>query len=142
MSRRTGRAMIDEDHFKQQLVRMAGAARSPAKRGRLSESAGTSVLGLLSFLIGISVLVIAASPLFGIRTFDDWHRSEWSHGADHRFPSQIVAMAAVAGEGLGLAGLALGRLRNRTLSPLSLIGLLICLIYMCMSVIVYSVGLL
>ncbi|MGO9469676.1 MAG: hypothetical protein ACLQVF_36700 [Isosphaeraceae bacterium] len=137
MSRRTGRAMIDADHFKQQLVRMAGLARSTSKRRSVSESAGTAVLGALSFSVGIFVLVIATSPLFGIRTFDDWHRNEWSHGADHRFPSEVVAMAAVVGEALGLAGLALGWLRNRTLSLVSLAGLLTCLIYMCMCVIIY-----
>jgi len=129
--------MIDDDHFKQQLLRMAGWAQPPGKRRRFSESAGTVVLGAISFLIGILVLVIAAAPLLGIRAFDDWNRYEWSHGADHRFPTQVVAMAAVAGEGLGLAGLALGWLRNRTLSPISLVGFLTCLIYICMCILTY-----
>jgi len=129
--------MIDDDHFKEQLVRIAGLARSSAKHKRFSESAGTVVLGAISFLIGILVLVIAASPLIGIQTFDDWQRNEWSNGADHRFPSQVVAMAAVAGEVLGLAGLVLGRLRNRTLSPLSLVGFLTCLIYICICIMIY-----
>ncbi len=131
--------MIADDHFKQQLVRMGGLARAPSKGRRVSESAGTAVLGGLSLSIGIFLLVIAASPLFGIRTFDDWHQSEWSLGADRRFPSLVVAIAAVAGEGLGLAGLALGRLRNRTLSAISLAGVLMCLGAMCTSVMLYFV---
>ncbi|HKI20371.1 MAG TPA: hypothetical protein VKA15_20955, partial [Isosphaeraceae bacterium] len=92
--------MDDDDYFKQQLIRAADLAQPPGWRAYFSEGVGTAMLGAMSIALAIVVFTADAYSLIRNQALGNFHRTEWSHGADHLIPSPVCAMVVVAGEGL------------------------------------------
>jgi uncharacterized Tic20 family protein len=118
--------MRDGEDFRRNIVKMAEASQAE-KNGlfRFRETLDTTILGTLSTSVGLVVLLIELLGILGFR------RVEWHDMVDDTaMPSFTFGIAAIIGEVLGLAGLALGRIRGGTISPLSLVGTIVCLIQM------------
>jgi hypothetical protein len=93
----------------------------PTATPRFQESIDTVILGSLSISVGIVVLIVVISGIAG-RPIGDWY-----HTSRYPRPSTTCAVAAVVGELLGVAGVALSMFRRRTISRLSAIGIVMCL---------------
>jgi uncharacterized Tic20 family protein len=89
---------------------------------RFQESIDTFILGFLACAVGVVVLIVV---LFGIagRPVSDWFKI-----SRYPQPSIACAVAAVAGEVLGLAGIALAWIRRRTISLFSTVGSAMCVL--------------
>jgi hypothetical protein len=101
-------------------------------KSRFRETLDTAILGSLSSSVGIVVLIVVMSGLIG-RRVSDWHEDKFIYTTrviNYLEPSSTCAVATVVGEILGLAGIALAWNRRRTISPLSTIGTLTCLLHM------------
>jgi hypothetical protein len=112
--------------FRQIVFRMA-EANQPTKKSWLKfrETLGTMICGTLSTSIGVVVLILGVVGASGFRSAS-WH--DLFHGGF--LLSFNYGMASIVGEGLGLAGLAIGKLRDGAISPLSAVGTVVCLAQM------------
>ncbi len=100
--------------FRRIVFRMAEASQSQKKRSlKVRETFDTMILGTVSTSVGVVILIVG---ILGWR------------GAP--VPWADLAVASIVGEVLGVAGLAVGKLRNDSVSPLSAVGTVICLIHM------------
>jgi uncharacterized Tic20 family protein len=98
-------------------------------RPRLREALDTAILGSLSSLVGIVVLIVAIRGIIG-KPVPDWHTEKLIYSKtfiNYLEPSPMCAIAAVLGELMGLAGIALAWSRGRTISLLSALGTTLCL---------------
>ena len=113
-----------------QLVVKLSPARGPGvvRRLRFRDSLDTLVLGSLSTAIGIVLLIALASGI-ARRSIPGWNERAISTSANYYIPSKDCAVAALIGEGLGLAGITLARYRHNTISPLSALGTAISLLH-------------
>jgi hypothetical protein len=120
--------MQQSQDYRRIFFRMAEASQ-PQKRVRLKfrETLDTMILGTLSTSVGVVVLVIGLVGAVGVRRME-WH--DLVEGTP--VPAFSFGIASIVGEGLGLAGLALGRFRGGVISPLSAVGTLVCLCQMCL----------
>jgi hypothetical protein len=110
--------------YRRIFYRLAEASQAQQKRWlKFRETWDTMILGTLSTSVGVVVLIFAFQGAFGIRS-GEWH--ELWPGAP--VPSPRLAIASVVGEVLGVAGLALGKIRGDVISPLSAVGTIVCLI--------------
>jgi hypothetical protein len=100
---------------------------------RFQESIDTFILGSLSCAVGVVVLIVVLSGIAG-RPVRDWYKI-----SRYPQPSTTCAVAAVVGELLGVAGIALALFRRRTISPLSTLGTMMCLSHILLFYIHYVV---
>jgi hypothetical protein len=114
-----------------QLPRTTGpASQFRADRRRLlRESLDTFVLGSLSTSVGVVVLIALISEIRGHHV-GGWFEEPIRSQGGHVIPSLTCAIAAVAGECLGLAGILLARSRERAISPLATWGTTLCMVHM------------
>jgi hypothetical protein len=99
----------------------------PTDRSR--ESLDTLMLGSLSTSIGIVVLFALLAGMVG-RPVEGWNEAPIASGGRYYIPTPDCGIAAVVGEFLGLAGMALGQARRGATSKLSRLGTIICLVHM------------
>ena len=118
--------MQKTEDFRRIVFRMAEASQPPTKSWlKFRESLDTMILGTLSTSVGVVVLIVGLVGVLGVRQMG-WH--DLVHDAP--VPSFSFAIASIIGEGLGLAGLALGKFRGGVISPLSAVGTIVCLAQM------------
>ena len=113
--------MLPDVEYRRLVLNMR-SPRGPraAHRPRVRESLDTLVLGSLSTSIGVVLLIALVAGIFGYPILQ-WNEKAVS-AASYYIPSKICAIVAIAGEGLGLAGILLARYRHGTISPLSTLG--------------------
>jgi hypothetical protein len=107
----------------------------PKPKVRFDESWETLVLGLASSVIGLTMLSVVVMCFMGRRVngLTDERIAGWNRDntpIKYPAPNRASAIAAVAGECLGLAGIVLGRWRRMATSVLCVLGTLICLLDM------------
>jgi hypothetical protein len=124
--------MTPEPVFRQFLLAM-GETTAPERDVKpwFRETLDTSILGCLSCSVGIIVLIVVISGIVGKRV-EDWHKNKPvlnAKSTPYLEPSDRCAIAVVAGEALGLTGIALAWIRGRTISLLSILGTIMCLIH-------------
>jgi hypothetical protein len=112
----------DQD-YRQLLFKLAVAGQTPRRRLlKFRETLDTAILGTMSTSIGIAALIVVA----------------WCIATGHKFEGRVgslptilaVGIVVIVGEGLGVAGLTLGRIRDGIIPPLSAIGTIVCLTYL------------
>jgi hypothetical protein len=108
--------------YRQLVFKMAEASQ-PEKKSwvRFQETLDTTILGTLSTSVGVIVLIYG---IYGVLRFPRVGLHE-PMGVN-----AVLGIAALTGEMLGVAGLAIGRLRDGTISPLAAFGTAICLLVM------------
>jgi hypothetical protein len=113
--------MRDAEDFRLVVFKMAQAAQPEKQRlFRFRETLDTTILGTLSTSIGLVVLFIGLSGLLG------FHHREWHDLLGKAVvPSFVFRVATIVGEGLGLAGLALGWMKGGTIPPLAAAGTIV-----------------
>lgn len=118
--------MQDRGDLRQFVFKVAAASRQDKKRWRrFRETLDTAILGTLSASLGVVVLVVGVLGMMGVAHIG-W--GEQLRGQPQLSP--ILPILVSIGEVLGLAGLAFGRIRRGTISPLCAAGTIVCLIPM------------
>jgi hypothetical protein len=104
---------------------------------RFQESWDTLVPGLASMAIGLALLIVVCLGIRGIDVsgFHERKTAGWRGGPSGDFikyaaPTWQCAIAAVAGECLGLIGLAVGKWRRESISIVCVLGTAVCLLQM------------
>jgi len=115
--------MHADQNYLQLLLKLAEANQPSKKRWiKFRETLDTAILGTISTAVGTVALIVVIECL----------ATGYKEGLHDRLGPVpdlgIMGIAVIVGEGLGLAGLALGKLRDGTISPLSAIGTIVGLI--------------
>ena len=121
--------MLLHSAYRQLVVQMRPprGARA-ARRSRLRESRATIVLGALSTAIGVALMIGLFQGMAG-RSFGGWNERAVTSTALYYVPIKDCAIWAFVAVGLGLAGLALGRMRDGAFSMLSIVGTVVSVVY-------------
>ncbi len=119
--------MPPEVAYRQHLLKTQ-PARHAGRRRSFRESLGTLILGVLSIAIGVFLLIVLLAGI-ARRPFPGWSTPAFGSSASYYIPSKDCAIAAIAGECLGLAGVLLARYRHGTISLLSVLGTALCLLH-------------
>ncbi len=113
--------MLPDLEYRRLVLNMQSPRRPRADRRRpIRESLDTLVLGSLSTSIGVVLLIVVVAGIVR-QPIPEWNEKAIS-GVSYFVPSKVCAIVAIAGEGLGLAGILLARYRHGTISPLSILG--------------------
>jgi hypothetical protein len=124
--------MLPDVEYRQLVVRLQPRGDPEAgRRPRLRESLDTLLLGALSTSIGVVLLIALASGV-ARRPIPGWNERAISSSASYYIPSKDCAIAAIVGEGLGVAGILLARYRHGTISLLSTVGTVMSLFHVCL----------
>jgi hypothetical protein len=93
------------------------------RRPVVRESLDTFIVGARSISFGVVVLIALVTGWAGLPT------PEWIEQtiAGHLIQTEYSGITATIGEFLGVAGILLARSRHGTISPLSILGTIICL---------------
>ncbi len=83
-------------------------------------------MGALSTALGVVVLLALAGGLVG-HANEGWIEQSMTRHAGSLIRTEVCGVTALIGEFLGLAGILLARSRHRAISPLSILGTIICL---------------
>ncbi len=122
--------MRDIDEFRDLLLKLGRERADKSSRvNRFRESVVTKILGVLSVLIGLVVLiwpVAAGVPFPGLRVL----QSPVTNPSLGSTPRVVFALTAIVGECLGIAGVMVARSRGRLLSPLCVLGTVLCVLHM------------
>jgi hypothetical protein len=124
------------DGYRELVMKLVSAKSEPAGSNvRVHESWETLVLGLVSTAIGVGVLIVALYGMRNIRVegFNvEKPTARYNGNTPIQFlaPSWQSALAAVAGECVGLIGIVVGRWRRSAISILCVLGTVICLLHM------------
>jgi hypothetical protein len=127
-----GAAMFPGIKYRQPVLKAEPSSDSQAGRRRpLRESLDTLILGALSTSIGVVLMIVLVTGI-ARRPIPGWSDRAFSPSASYYVPSRDCAIAAVAGEAAGLAGILLARHRHGTISPLSILGTVMSLLHVYM----------
>ncbi len=122
--------MPSDGEYRQLCLNMSQARTGGAERkNRPRESLDTLILGSLSTSIGVVAMIALFSGMVG-RPVQGWNEAPIASGGRYLIPNATCGIAAVVGEFLGLAGMALAQVRRGAFSPLSTLGTTICLSHM------------
>jgi hypothetical protein len=118
--------------FVVRLVEANPHTRKP--KPRFAESWETRALGLASIVIGSTMLSVVALGLMGVH-INGLHDERFARSprtgltVKYQVPNRNGALAAVAGECLGVAGIVLSGWRRTRTPLLCLLGTVICLVH-------------
>jgi hypothetical protein len=120
--------MSEYDDYRE-LVLKLGRKRPHrrAPKSRFHETSDTRTLGALSTSVGVVVLILLFLPRVQVPLLG-FYESPLADQRVHSTAGVVFALTAVAGEWLGLAGILLARFRGRLLSPLCLVGSVLCVL--------------
>ena len=104
----------------------ASLKRPDGKKARIRESLDTLVLGSLSTSVGVVVMLGLISGMIG-RPVEGWNQAQIASVGKYLVPTLDWGIAAIVGEVLGVAGMLVGYIRRGAISPLSVLGTIICL---------------
>jgi len=104
---------------------LSSAAREE-RRLLVRESWDSLILGAFSISVGVVVLIAMATGRVGLSP-PGWTEPTIAGRAGDLIPKGSLGVAAMIGEFLGLAGIWLARSRHGAISPLSILGTVICL---------------
>jgi hypothetical protein len=122
--------MPSDSDYRQLSLKMGQTSPDRVEWKRIfRESLDTLILGSLSASIGVVVLIAILSGMVG-RPVQGWNEPPIASGGKYLIPTIDCGIAAVVGEFLGLAGILVGQVRRGALSPLSMLGTIICLAHM------------
>jgi len=122
--------MRDNDDYRELLLKLCGENRhKKVTASRFRESIETTVLGVLSTFIGLVVLALILPGSVRVPVLGPIQSPLANQSLDS-IPRAVCALTAIVGECLGIAGIILARSRGRLLSPLCLLGIVLCLLHM------------
>ena len=120
-------ALSPHREYRHLLLKLGQSSLAREARGPLvRESWDSFIVGALSLSFGVAVLIALVTGRVGLPTPGSMEPTIAENGRP-LIQTHFYGITAMIGEFLGLAGILLARSRHGAISPLSLLGTIICL---------------